>query len=122
MDGLYILDIDDSFYNSSYLVPHDDIIFYSIKWNARLGYIGQDRMAKLARVGLMGSLAKAHLPICEPCLAGKATRRPFGIAKRAFFFYLRVSPLRYFWTSECNMVLIISSHLLMPTLDMGLFT
>ena len=31
----------------------------------------------------MGSHAKVKLPICEHCLIGKATRLPFGKAKRA---------------------------------------
>ena len=39
-------------------------------------------MEGLAREGLFGSLTKINLPICEPCLAGKATRKPFGKGKR----------------------------------------
>ncbi|KAL0461127.1 UNVERIFIED_CONTAM: hypothetical protein Slati_0000300 [Sesamum latifolium] len=52
-------------------------------WHARLGHIGQERMTRLAREGLLGSLAKVNLPTCEPCMAGKACRKPFGKAKRA---------------------------------------
>ncbi|KAL0421379.1 UNVERIFIED_CONTAM: Retrovirus-related Pol polyprotein from transposon TNT 1-94 [Sesamum latifolium] len=44
---------------------------------------GQERMTRLAREGLLGSLAKVNLPTCEPCMAGKACRKPFGKAKRA---------------------------------------
>uniref|UniRef100_A0A2N9HQ47 Integrase catalytic domain-containing protein n=1 Tax=Fagus sylvatica TaxID=28930 RepID=A0A2N9HQ47_FAGSY len=55
----------------------------SSTWHARLGHIGKDRMARLAREGLLGPLAKVDLPICEPCLAGKACRKPFGKAVRA---------------------------------------
>lgn len=83
LDGLYILYIDDSFYNSFYLGSRDDIVSYSITWHARLGHIGQDKMVRLARAGLLGSLVKVYLPTCERCLARKATRKPFGIAKRA---------------------------------------
>uniref|UniRef100_A0A2N9GLJ0 Integrase catalytic domain-containing protein n=1 Tax=Fagus sylvatica TaxID=28930 RepID=A0A2N9GLJ0_FAGSY len=63
----------------------DDVIFGhgSSTWHARLGHIGKDRMARLAREGLLGPLAKVDLPICEPCLAGKACRKPFGKAMRA---------------------------------------
>uniref|UniRef100_A0A2N9IQ42 Integrase catalytic domain-containing protein n=1 Tax=Fagus sylvatica TaxID=28930 RepID=A0A2N9IQ42_FAGSY len=63
----------------------DDVIFGhgSSTWHARLGHIGKDRMARLAREGLLGPLAKVDLPICEPCLAGKACRKPFGKAVRA---------------------------------------
>ena len=55
----------------------------SVMWHARLGHIGQDRLKKLARAGLLGSLVKVKLPIYEHCLVGKATRLPFGKAKRA---------------------------------------
>ena len=55
----------------------------SVIWHARLGHIGQDCLKRLARAGLLGSLAKVKLPICEHCLTGKATRLPFGKAKRA---------------------------------------
>ena len=50
-------------------------------WHARLGHIGQDRMNRLAREGLIGSFNKIELPICENCLAGKTTRKPFGKGK-----------------------------------------
>ncbi|KAK4397694.1 Retrovirus-related Pol polyprotein from transposon TNT 1-94 [Sesamum angolense] len=40
-------------------------------------------MTRLAREGLLGSLAKVNLPTCEPCMAEKARRKPFGKAKRA---------------------------------------
>ncbi|KAL0322195.1 UNVERIFIED_CONTAM: Copia protein [Sesamum calycinum] len=40
-------------------------------------------MTRLAREGLLGSLAKVNILVCEPCMAGKACRKPFGKAKRA---------------------------------------
>ena len=40
-------------------------------------------MTQLAREGLLGSLTKVDLQLCEPCLAGKACRKPFGSTKRA---------------------------------------
>lgn len=39
-----------------------DIIFDLIRWHTRLGYIRQDRLARLARDGLSGSLTKE---LCE---------------------------------------------------------
>ena len=39
-------------------------------------------MERLARERFLGSLAKINLPICELCLAGKATRKPFRKGKR----------------------------------------
>ncbi|KAL0282691.1 UNVERIFIED_CONTAM: hypothetical protein Sradi_7254400 [Sesamum radiatum] len=67
------------FYVSSSINVHD----ISALWHARLGHIGQERITRLAREGLLGSLAKVNLPTCEPCMAGKACRKPFGKAKRA---------------------------------------
>jgi transposase InsO family protein len=40
-------------------------------------------MVRLAKEGLLGPLVKVNLPICEPCLAGKVCRKPFGKAVRA---------------------------------------
>jgi hypothetical protein len=49
-----------------------------MNWHVRLRHIGQDKMIRLAREGLLGPLAKVNLPTCEHCLAGKSTRKPFG--------------------------------------------
>ena len=40
-------------------------------------------MTRLAKEGLLGSLSHVRLPRCEPCLAGKANKKPFGKASRA---------------------------------------
>ena len=56
-----------------------------VKWHGRLGHLGQDRLKRLAKVGLLGSINKIDLPVCEQCLAGKATRLPFAKAERACF-------------------------------------
>ena len=41
------------------------------------------QLKRLVRAGLLGSLAKVKLPIYEHYLVGKATRLPFGKAKKA---------------------------------------
>ena len=40
-------------------------------------------MTQLAREGLLGSLTKVDLKLCEPCLTEKSCRKPFGTTKRA---------------------------------------
>uniref|UniRef100_A0A2N9HS45 Integrase catalytic domain-containing protein n=1 Tax=Fagus sylvatica TaxID=28930 RepID=A0A2N9HS45_FAGSY len=81
-DRLFHLDIDCSAYDSSFaLLTQND--YDEMNWHARLGHIGQDRMTRLAREGLLGPLAKVNLPTCEHCLAGKSTRKPFGKGVRA---------------------------------------
>ena len=47
--------------------------------------MGQDCLKRLAKVSLLGSIDKIDLSVCEQCLVGKATRLPFGKAKRACF-------------------------------------
>ena len=86
MDGFIKLDLNISSYSSvnstsSYVIGSNNID--STTWHARLGHIGKDRMTRLAREGLLGSLTKVDLQLCEPCLVGKACRKPFGTTKRA---------------------------------------
>ena len=67
-----ILDIE--YYNndsSVFLTSFDNAFENSIIWHARLGHIGQERMTRLAREGLMGNLAKVTLSTYDHCLVGK---------------------------------------------------
>jgi hypothetical protein len=101
LNGFMVLDIVNvSIDNdaSIYVVQNSSTINDSniITWHARLGHIGQDRLHRLARAGLLGSLTKEELPICEHCLARKATRLPFGKAKRAS------SPLQLIHSNICG--------------------
>ena len=66
-----------------------------VKCHARLGHI-EDCLKRLAKVGLLGSIDKIDLPVCEQCLAGKATRLPFGKDKRACF------PLELIYSDICG--------------------
>ena len=36
-----------------------------VKWHARLGHIGQDRLKRLAKGGLLGSIDKIDLLVCK---------------------------------------------------------
>ena len=36
-----------------------------VKWHARLGHISQDRLKRLAKAGLLGSIYKIDLSVCE---------------------------------------------------------
>ncbi|OMO58188.1 Integrase, catalytic core [Corchorus capsularis] len=108
-NGLMVLDLDYSSYNKvddsiSLVVTHNDVCNDSVEWHARLGHIGQDRMNRLAREGLLGPLAKVSLPTCEHCLAGKATRKPFGKAKRASI------PLQLIHSDVCGPMNVRARH------------
>ena len=54
-------------------------------WHARLGHIGQQRMNRLAKEGLLANIDNVILSTCEFCLAGKTVRKPFGKGTRAEF-------------------------------------
>ena len=61
-------------------------------------------MVRLAREGLLGPLAKVDLPICEPCLAGKACRKPFGKTVRA------TQPLELIHSDICGPMNVKACH------------
>jgi hypothetical protein len=109
LNGFMVLDtvnVSINYNTSIYVVQNSNTINDSniITWHARLGHIGQDRLHRLARTGLLGSLTKEKSPICEHCLAGKATRLPFGKAKRAS------SPLQLIHSDICGPMNVRERH------------
>ena len=71
----------------------------------KIHYIdGQDSLYRLARAGLLGSLTKEELFVCEHCLTGKATRLPFSKAKRAS------SPLQLIHLDICGPMNVRARH------------
>ena len=46
-------------------------------WHLRLGHINLDRICRLVTSGHFSPLDVNALPVCEPCLEGKMTMRPF---------------------------------------------
>ena len=83
LDGFMILHIDNyvlSETNDSYYLlmttsrnACDNVII----WHARLGYIGQGRMNKLARENLLNQFSKIDMPNCEYSVVDKTIRKPF---------------------------------------------
>jgi len=73
-----VLDLDDDYNNiSSAYVSYFDSNSESFKLHARLGHVGQDRINRLAKEGLLDRHSRVKLPMCELCLAGKATMKLF---------------------------------------------
>ena len=71
---MVFLILNIKYYNndsSIFLTLSDNAFDNSIILHATLGHIGQERMTRLAREGLMGSLAKVTLSTCEHCLVEK---------------------------------------------------
>jgi hypothetical protein len=64
-DGFMILDLNYYNYDKSFVLLTSSDNVDSIKWHARLGHIGQDRMNTLAREGLIGNLADEYQIWCN---------------------------------------------------------
>ncbi|MBE2321140.1 DDE-type integrase/transposase/recombinase, partial [Solirubrobacter sp. CPCC 204708] len=47
-------------------------------WHLRLGHINLKRISRLVQNGPLDSLEVEALPVCESCLEGKMTKRPFS--------------------------------------------
>ena len=47
-------------------------------WHLRLGHINLERINRLTKEGPLRELRVGTLPVCESCLEGKMTRRPFS--------------------------------------------
>ena len=67
--------------NKKQKVSHDDETYL---WHLRLGHISLDRINRLTKDGPLRELRVGSLPVCESCLEGKMTKRPFsGKGERA---------------------------------------
>ena len=92
-------------------------------WHLRLGLIYPNRIHGLVKSGILSSLAFEPIPICESCLEGKMTKRPFK-AKG----YRATKPLELVHTDVCGPVFkpkvgtSILSLLQMTIQDMVMFT
>ena len=53
-------------------------------WHLRLGHIGEDRINRLEKDGILDSINSESYPTCESCLQGKMAKLPFvGHGERA---------------------------------------
>jgi len=83
-NAFFVLDFNDSYnISSSAFISLFHSNFKSFKWHASLGYIGQHRMSRLAKEGLLHRLTKVKLPRCESYLSDNATVKPFRKASSA---------------------------------------
>ena len=66
-------------------------------WHLRLGHINPNRIHGLVKSEILNSLAFEPIPMCESCLEGKMTKRPFK-AKG----YRATKPLELVHTDVCG--------------------
>ena len=83
IDGLYHLHIDVSVNINKQIVnaigskrPRDRLK-QKYLWHFRLGHIGENRINKLEKDGLLGSLTFESYLVCESCLQEKMVKLPF---------------------------------------------
>ena len=62
---------------NNYLAKKRNVSNETYLWHLRLGYINPNRIHGLVKSGILSSLAFEPIPICESCLEGKMTKRPF---------------------------------------------
>ena len=81
VDNLYLLNpvsplqINSNESDLKIKVPH--LVNKTLFWHLRLGHINLDRIHRQVTSGHLSPLDVNALPVCEPCLEGKMTMRPF---------------------------------------------
>ena len=70
-----LLKIEHSKSNKRQKVSHSDNTYLR---HLRLGHVNLDRINRLAKDGPLRELNVGTLPVCESCLEGKMTKRPFS--------------------------------------------
>jgi len=85
VNGLYVLDLEDAEINSiSTKRTRVDNSNPTYLWHCRLGHIGEKRIERLHKDGLLDSFDFESIETCESCLLGKMTKTPFvGQSERA---------------------------------------
>ena len=87
IDGLYIATSDAYELNNFVLESNSHVLpkkrnFSTFNeaylWHLRLGHINPNMIQRLIKDGLLEPLDLESLPICESCLEGKMTKRPFN--------------------------------------------
>ena len=66
-------------------------------WHLQLGHINPNRIHGLVKSGILNSLAFEPIPMCESCLEGKMTKRPFKTKG-----YRATKPLELVHTDVCG--------------------
>ena len=61
--------------NKRQKVSHSDNTYL---WNLRLGHINLDKINRIVKDGPLRKLNVSTHPVCESCLEGKMTKRPFS--------------------------------------------
>lgn len=75
VDDMYQVMLNNNTSISSYLFVSTFISPYT--WHLRLGHINKDKLLSMGNTGLLPNFEKVDFGICEPCILGKMTKKPF---------------------------------------------
>ena len=96
----------------------------TIIWHMTLGHINLNRINRLVKDGILDNLVLEPMHVYESYIEGKMTKRPFPLKGNRLSELLKLvytdvcGPI----TLEHTLVMSISLHLLMTTLDTDMFT
>ena len=80
LDNLYLIEpisLQINSHESNHKRKEIFLVNQTQLWHLRLGHINLERIRRLVMSGLLSSLYVTALSVCEPCLEGKMTMRPF---------------------------------------------
>ena len=69
-------------------------------WHQRLGHINLNRIDRLVKDGILPLLVVEPMPVCESCLEGIMTKRPFSSKGRKGQRFIGISVHWYVWTHK----------------------
>ena len=75
LNNLELFKVEHPKSNKRKKVSHSDNTYL---WHLKLGHINLDRINQLVKDGPLRELNVGTLPVCESCLEGKMTKRPFS--------------------------------------------
>lgn len=75
LNNLELFKVEHYKSNKRQKVPYSDNMYL---WHLKLGHINLDRINWLVNDGLLRELNVGTPPVCESCLEGKMTKRPFS--------------------------------------------
>ena len=69
-------------------------------WHIRLGHININRINRLIKEGILGNLVLQPMEVCESCLKGKITKRPFPAKGNRTSALLKLVHTESVWTNK----------------------
>ena len=124
VDGLYILTPDKHELYNSELDNNSHVKSLERKfpstndaylWHLRLGHINSNMIQRLIKDGLLEPLDFDEFPVCESCLEGKMTKRPFNAKGNIRMYVILCQPKQKEVMSTSSLLQMITQDMVMCT-------